>query len=598
MERDDMGAIFGVMGNSDTSDVEKLSERLEHRGDTCKIWSVSDKVRWGVRFFNKPNQEYGLPSEPVLFDGFLDNRADLAHMVMGDKKPSISDADLIFRLYEKYGPEGLQYISGQFSVAIWDDKRSTLILSCDSWTSRPIYYTYNDGRYIFASEYKSLLAIDSVPALIDREAIQYIQCTKYVMPERCCIADVDVLTGGTWVELSDRDKKKFRYQNINLRIGKESDGELAESIRNCFIRSVRNQAEPFPEIGVSLSSGLDSTLLIAAVRKNFPERPLHAFTAGFSQDDAVFEDAGRVASIFNAQHHKIILSPGDLPELIPKALWHMEDPVGREEKLYYFAIAQAAAKYVPLLLAGHNADALFGGMPRHVVVNLVNRVPFLKTPLEEFYHFTQLGQPPKTLFGKALTTAYFRGTQTLPPAVIGAGEMPSGGSIVRNARHPLSEFLREVQLYASNANLTIEKIHAAHQVVFNSPFLDTDMVRTSFKIPDRLKIFGMKQKYILRRAFRGDMSAEMVGRKKGLLRLKHGKEFCDVIQGMTRKYLSAADVRKRNLFTPEYVVNICRRPKNGLYSTEQIYRIWSILLVEIWARIFIDARGGSGYQAQ
>lgn len=591
LERDDMGAIFGIMGNNDTSDFEKLSERLEHRGDTCKVWSVSNKLLWGVRYFKKRNQDYDLPSEPVLFDGFLDNREHLVSLVTAKEKSSVTDEKLIFQLYEKFGPQGLRYVSGQFSVAIWDDRKSKLILACDSWTSRPLYYTYNNGRYLFASEYKSLLAVDSIPALIDRQAIQYIQCTKYVMPERCCIEGIDVLSGGTWVELCDRDKKKFRYQNLRIDIESDSKDAHAESLRKCFIKSVHKQAEPFSRIGVSLSSGLDSTVLMAAIRKNFPERPLHAFTAGISQDDGVFEDAGKVASMFNARHHKIVLNPSDLPELIPEALWYMEDPVGREEKLFYFIIAQEAAKYVPLLLAGHNADALFGGMPRHLIVDFSNKLPFLRKPLEEFYHFTQLGEPPKTLLGKALTTAYYKGTQTLPPNVIGADELPYGSSIARRNRHPLSEFLREVQLFGANANLTIEKIHAAHQVIFNSPFLDTDMVRYSFKIPDRLKIFGLKQKYILRLAFRGVMPEEMVRRKKGLLRLNHNREFCDVIYSMTQRYLSASDVKERDLFDPDYIENISKRPKNGIYTTEQIYRIWSILLVEIWARIYIDARG-------
>lgn len=592
-----MGAIFGIMGNGDNySDVEKLSGRLGHRGDTIRIWSVSNKLIWGARFFDSTNQEYPLPSESVLFDGFIDNRTDLASMVAGDRKSSITNSELICRLYEKFGPEGLRYISGQFSVAIWDDKRSTLILSCDSWTSRPLYYTYNHGRYLFASEYKSLLAIDAVPAVIDREAVQYIQCTKYVMPGRCCLSGVDVLSGGTWVELSDRDKKKFRYQDIKINIAGRSKKAHAEGLRKCFLESVHNQAEPFSQIGVSLSSGLDSTVLMAAVRKKFPDRPLHAFTAGISPHDEVFEDAGRVASAFNAHHHKIIFTPSVLPDLIPMALWYMEDPVGREEKLFYFIVAQEAAKHVPVLLAGHNADALFGGMPRHIIVNLINKFPLFKKPLEEFYHFTQLGEPPKTPLGKALTAAYYKGTQSLPPRVTAAGRLPRGTSVARKSRQPLSEFLREVQLFASNANLTIEKIHAAHQVVFKSPFLATDVVRYSFTIPDRLKIFGFKQKYILRLAFRGVMPEEMVGRKKGLLRLDHGIEFCDVLHAMTQKYLSAASVKERNLVAPEYIKTISKRPGSGLYSTEQIYRIWSILLVEIWARIYIDARGGSEYR--
>jgi asparagine synthase (glutamine-hydrolysing) len=586
-----MGAIFGIMGDGNPSELEPFADRLYHRGDDSICWSVSKNLHYGARFFRHGNNDYRIPSYPILFDGFIDNKAELLALLSDKTSEKIEDSELMYRLYEALGAAGLRHVCGQFCIAIWDNKKNKLILACDSWTSRPLYYTRSNGRYLFASEYKALLANDDVPAQPDREAIQYIQCTKYVMPTRCCVEGISALAGGTWVELSENGISIHRYQDLDIHITERSEKRHSTNIQRSLINSVGRQAEPYPIIGVSLSSGLDSTIIMAAVRENYPDRPIHAFTAGVVDDDAVFDDAGRVASHYNAQHHKVIFNPGELTELLPQVIWFMEDPVGREEKLFYYIIAREASKHVPVLLAGHNADALFGGMPRHKVVKLNNKLPWAKKALEDFYHFTQTGIQPKTLMGKILTTAYYRGTHLPPPLVANGGGLPDIASIARDASEPLSEFLKEVQLYSANANLTIEKIHAAHNVIFNSPFLDTNFVRCSFEVPDHLKIHGMTQKYILRRAFDSLMPKEMVGRTKGLLRLEHSGEFCDVLQGLIEQFLSENAINRRNLFDSAYVKSVIKRKKNGLFTTEQIYRIWSMLLVEIWARIYIDARG-------
>lgn len=586
-----MGAIFGIFGDGHIKEAEQIADSLGHRGDTSRIWTVSNNLIFGINYFQKEGKERSRSSDQVLFDGHIDNKKSLLRLVGLGRNIEINEDELVLRLFKKFGGEGFGYISGNFSVAIWDERKKSLLMSCDSWTSKPIYYAQNNGRYIFASEYKALLAIDSIPAIADRQAIQYIQCTKYVMPERTCLKDVNALAGGTWIEIEGFKKEIFRYQDLKINIENRSVEDHSISIRKSFLDSVQKQTESYPVIGISLSSGLDSTITISAVRNLFPERKIHAFTAGISEDDSVFEEAGEVASFYNAKHHKIIFNPDSLPKIIPECIWHMEDPVGREEKLFYYITAREAAKYVQVLLAGHNADALFGGMPRHIIVKLNNKLPIFKRPLDDFYNFTQYGQQPKSILGKAITAAYFRGKNIAPPQVIGSGHFPEGDSIVRRSNQPLNQFLKEVQLYSSNANLTIDKIHAAFNLVFKSPFLDTDFVRSSFEIPDHLKIFRLKQKYILRRAFKGIMPEEMVERKKGLLRLEHSRKFCDVIYQLTQKYLSSNDIKKRNLFSNDYIQNVVKMPKSGIYSTEQIYRIWSILFVEIWARIYLDARG-------
>jgi asparagine synthase (glutamine-hydrolysing) len=586
-----MGAIYGIFGESTLSEIDRMGERLVHRGAVGGAWSVSPKVNFGQRVEGPPDEAFTPPENPITFDGFIDNSVEIGSLIGRKTSVYSSDSDLIFELYQKRGPEGFCHISGQFALGIWDESKQSLILACDSWSTKSLYLTQAEGRYFFASEYKALLAIDSVSARPNREAIQYLQCTKYVIPGACCLADVHSLVSGTWIELSSSGISVYRYQNLKVDIPKRSDQEHVEAVRKNLIEAVRRQTQDFETIGVSLSGGLDSAVIVGAVKDVSPEKPLYTFTAGFGAGDRALEEAAEVVSHFRTLHHEVLLSIYDIPTLLPPTLWHMEEPIGGEEKIFYYITASEAAKHVPILLAGHNADALFGGMPRHLIVKLASIFPFLKNPLAEFYHYTQIGDLPRSILGKLLLVAYYKGRNILPPRVLDTNSMLQDSVFLRKSPQPLNELLKDAQLSGPNANSTIEKIHAACGVIFKSPFLDTDLVRSSFQIPDRLKILRLRQKYILRKAYVGLLPDNILNRKKGFLRLEHDKKFCDFLDGLAEDLLSPQAVTSRGLFEQDYVSRIRIRPRGGVYTTEQIYRLWSLLLVEVWCRLFIDGRG-------
>ena len=121
--------------------------------------------------------------------------------------------------------------------------------------------------------------------------------------------------------------------------------------------------------------------------------------------------------------------------------------------------------------------------------------------------------------------------------------------------------------------------------------MDLKVIECALQIPDRLKIRGRTQKYILRRACAGLLSDTVLNRKKTLQKLKHDLEFSEVLDRLVETYLSPADVAARGLFDRDYVGKLTRRPAGRAYPTEQAYRIWSIVLTEIWARLFLDRRG-------
>jgi asparagine synthase (glutamine-hydrolysing) len=121
--------------------------------------------------------------------------------------------------------------------------------------------------------------------------------------------------------------------------------------------------------------------------------------------------------------------------------------------------------------------------------------------------------------------------------------------------------------------------------------MDKGVIETAFRIPDYLKIHGLRQKYKLRKACRGLVPENILKRKKSLQRLRHDRELSDVLESLAVKLLSPPDVEARGLFAPEEVDRLRRRHAGHNYPKEQAYGLWSLILTEMWARLYIDNRG-------
>jgi asparagine synthase (glutamine-hydrolysing) len=175
--------------------------------------------------------------------------------------------------------------------------------------------------------------------------------------------------------------------------------------------------------------------------------------------------------------------------------------------------------------------------------------------------------------------------------VLGVAEFPPGEPLPLSGAQPLNQKLRR-DLFEEPVTMTAtERLHSAFALHSNSPFMDPRMIDRAFEVPDRLKVRGLKQKYILRAACRGMLPAGALARKKSLQRLRHDEMLSDVLEQLAADLLSPAALAARGFFTPEHVGRVLQRPKGRAYSSLQIYRIWALVLAELWGRLYLDRRG-------
>ena len=583
-----MGAIFGVFGESEPREVERLGGRLAHRGRIQRIWSPARNVWLGTRRHDTDDAD--APPE-IAFGGVIENRDDVARLcgvpVTSERGPS----RLILDLTRRHGLQGLWQLSGPFALARWDQGERQLVLARDPWSIAPLYLARVGGRVLFASEYKALLAFDDVPTAFDREALQHLLRTRYLPRDATGLAAIRPVPGGTWLTLGGRGPQGGDYRDLPIEIAPRTGAEHAQRLREAVIEATRRQTRGHARIGVALSTGLDSAVTLAAARQMTPRRELHTFTARFGPDDQDMAIAADLAQRYDAVHHEVPLDPADLPALLPQMIHGMEDPVGGEEFVCFAAVAREAARHVPLLLAGHQSDVLFGGMPRHRLLDLASRLPLASAPLMELMGYTQLGLPPRTLLGRALVRGCAQGGEMPPPDVLGISPATAPLGLDLTEPEPLNRYMRSRLLGRGDGFAAIERVHAAFGLHMTSPFYDLDLVRCAFQIPGGLKIRRGRQKQILRDAARGLLPDHFLNRGKKLLRLRQDRPLARVLDALAGEYLDDRRIRERGLIDPAYVAELRRHFADGGCDPPRLRRLWSLLTLEIWCQLFHDRRG-------
>jgi asparagine synthase (glutamine-hydrolysing) len=586
-----VGAIFGILGDADLSELSRMGERLAHRGEQVTQWSLSRTVHLGVRGTHAAIRRQ--EGSEFVFDGTIDNRNQLAALLKQAPRAPLTPEDdslILQLLLSQLGSEGLQQIAGQFAVGRWDGVRQQLLLARDRIGYAPLYFALDRDRFVFASEYKALLALEGVPARPNRDAIQVIQSTKWVKPGATCLADVYPVAPGSCLIVESHRLHTTRFWNLPIKVLHQDEARHVATLRAAFLETLRRQTEPYQRIGVSLSGGLDSAVMAAGARHVAPHKEIHTFSAGYGPDDKELVNAERVARELGTNHHPLVLDPDDLPGLLPEMVWHLEEPIGREDIAYLFVAAREAARHVELVLTGFGFDGLFAGLPRHRVALVSLQAPPLSRPLREFYDYTVRGIPPRTLVGRALKQAYFRGSDFPAPEVLDAAPLPPLDSFRTNGDQPLSQFLRKGFLLLPYQS-PLERLYSAAGVRLNAHHTDPSFLAAAFSIPDRLKIRGRTQKYILRKACAGLLPPSILKFGKSFNRLKHDLHLSGVLDAMADELLHQSAVLDRGLFDPRYIAALRQRPPRKPYSRERVYRLWSLLLIELWSRMYLDRRG-------
>lgn len=584
-----MSAVFGLVGSVTPAELDEMGQRLAHRGSHATWRRVAEGVYLG--------QVSGVSCTPNA-------RSNLSMVIDAPESLVSGSYDRILDVFSRSARAAdLDHaLRMPFTLAAWDDSTQTLLLARDFLGLKPLHYCrLPNGGVAFATEYKALLAIREVPARADLDAIRCLQMYKAMPAGKTLLADIYPVPPGCVLHIGrdGRVRASDTMPEVRLAVEPMSEAQACEKLRHKLSDATTPLVAGRSRIGIALSGGIDSMSVAYLARQCAPSADLVAFTAGEGPDDPEVQRAATVMSLLKGHHEAIIVPNDELVANLPLAVWHMENPIGRSETFQFFALAKLARQRgFDSLLSGMGADLLFAGMPRHKVLWMAEAMPFLRQDLLAFFEATQTGDNSRRPLARLMTALYYRGGLPAAPTVLNCERMYEPEVIAE----PGSEFLNRCLMLdgqepTSRTLARIERTLQSEGLEYSSPYLDKSVIEFAFTIPSHLKIHRGTQKYILRKAMAPLMHRELTQAPKELMRMGQGGQFAATLQQLAHRYLNRDRVKQRGFFDFEDVERI-RKAARSARHPETSMRLWTLIVTEIWAETYLDARGRRPQPAQ
>ncbi|PYR99877.1 MAG: asparagine synthase (glutamine-hydrolyzing) [Acidobacteria bacterium] len=360
----------------DRQRLETMTSVIAHRGPDGAGVFLGQGIGLGHRRLSIIDLEGGAQplanengSLQVVFNGEIYNYVELrAELIAnGHRFRTASDTEVIVHGYEEWGRECVAHFNGMFAFALWDGNRRVLFLARDHLGIKPLYYTRIGNAMYFASEIKSLLTHPECERRIDVDALAQLFTLRYVPSPKTLFSGIRKLPPAHSAIISETGIKLERYWNQppRVRCGR-SEGELVEEYRGLLQDTVRLQMRSDVPVGLFLSSGIDSGVLLALMSEH-THAPVHTFTIGFEGGERTNEisAARALATHYGSDHSEMVIGPADYRQYYERYLWDLEEPVGNESAVASYFLSMLARRKVKVALTGQGADEPWAGYDRH-----------------------------------------------------------------------------------------------------------------------------------------------------------------------------------------------------------------------------------------
>ncbi|MFV1995840.1 MAG: asparagine synthase (glutamine-hydrolyzing), partial [Verrucomicrobiales bacterium] len=533
-----MCGIFGFTGKEDEALLRRMSERTRHRGPDGEGYFTSDDRRFsmGMRRLSIIDIEGGAQpiynedrSLALCFNGeiynYVELREDLVargHVFATDH----SDTETIVHAYEEFGDKCLDKFNGMFGIALFDRRKKELFLARDRAGQKPLYYYHRNGIFVFGSEIKAILEHEAVERRCNTSVIDSYLGLRYVPQPDTLFEGIKILPAGHWLrlKLGSNEIHIERYWDIPMHEGEyKSEGEYLEAFEELFLDSVRLTMRSDVPVGAYLSGGLDSSIVVAAMTR-FTDK-LNTFSIGFNSAIDETGQARELANHLGTTHHEVNVTSADFGEL-PKAIWHLERPIGDPLILAYYKLAEKTSQEVKVVLSGEGADEIFAGYSfhkiikwtetyRHIMPRLLNRgvvAPVLDAiPVwlldKLFVYPAYLGKQGKKKTVDYLRQYYERNISENYVSLKALWDLQEREGIYspqyrqmatqdwirppRTKSGPFLDRLLHLQFddwLQDNLLLRQDKNTMAHSLELRVPFLDHRLIEQAFRMPPGLKV--------------------------------------------------------------------------------------------------------------
>src|SRR5438477_6113805 len=359
--------------------VRRMADSIAHRGPDDEGYFFSGRLGLGFRRLSiidlaGGHQPMSDAEETVwvIFNGEVYNFKELCAELQqrGHHFLTRSDTEVIVHGYKEWGTEVFNHLNGMFGVAIWDVKRRRLVLARDAMGIKLIYYRIADGQLTFGSEIRPILAAENSKPAVDPVALNLFLRFRYTPSPLTIFDGVRKLAPGTMLILVGGKYREERWYNYTPRPFQfpRSEKAIVEELLNLYRGAVKRHLLSDVPVGILLSGGLDSGLLLALMNEQGGPWPAYSVGYGKSFEDDELTDAAETAKILGARHVQVRLDRAEFERSLPKIVECLEEPIAASSIVPMYFVSQRARQDVKVALIGQGPDELFGGYKRHLGV--------------------------------------------------------------------------------------------------------------------------------------------------------------------------------------------------------------------------------------
>jgi len=595
--------------------LRRMTDAIAHRGPDADGFHLEPGLGLGHRRLSVIDLAYGaqpMANEDgtisVIFNGEIYNFADLRAELAGKGHVfrTNSDTEVILHQYEEDGPDCLRRFNGMFAFALWDSSRRRLLIARDRLGVKPLYWCTDGPRTLFASEVRPLLlALPSSPAL-DPAALWSYLAVQYAPAPDTLFAGIRELPPGHRLLIDDSGVKEEAWWTLPAPAEPISGLAAEAEVRELLEDSVRLRLVADVPLGAFLSGGIDSTALVALMRRH--KGPgLKTFSVDFAAElgaDSVNETkwSRLAAETFGTEHHALTVSAAEALAALPAVVDRMDDLISDPAVIPTYLVSKFARELVTVALSGEGGDELFGGYQRYALGGLARWYQPLSRPARRLLEAAFARLPGARRIRKGLRAIgeatparrHLAWLLVMPPdlidAILGSG---TGGWERVEARFApmfagqrgtfdLDRTLRtDLTTWLPDDLLTkVDRASMAVGLEARTPFLDYRLVELALRIPAADKVSLLGRKLVFKRAMRGIVPDAIIDRPKYGFALPLDAWFRRELREMLLDLLAPARLARQGIFAPEPVSALIAEHLSG--RENQGHQLFSLLLFQLW----------------
>ena len=612
-------AGFAILGSGRDAarQLRAMAETIRHRGPDgegfAQFTTADSRHTIGFAHLRLAIIDLATGDQPMTQDGvtliyngeiynFRELRRELEQH--GQVFRTQSDTEVLLNAYIAWGPECVTRLRGMFAFALWDKPRNRLMLARDHFGKKPLYLRELPSGLVFGSEVKALLAFAGPTPDLDRASVADYLVYRYVPAPHTLFAGVRKLMPGSYALWEGGRLRETRFYVPPYGTAPETLPAIDDPAAAFFEKldeSVRLRMISDVPFGAFLSGGVDSSSVVALMARH-SSQPINTFSVGFHEERySELRYARLVARQFATRHVEVVVSADDLMQHLPTLIEYGDAPVTDPSNIPLYLISRAAARSVKMVLTGEGSDELLAGYPKHSAERLA---PFYHRLVSESVHERLIESPLRLLpyrFRRIkimAATIGLRDREERLPRWLGTLSFAErdrllSRSVPRRAVDPFpfaadlgrSELERllyfdQTSWLPDNLLERGDRISMAVSIEARMPFMDTELALLMARLPDKWRIRGLTQKYILRAAMKDILPREILRRPKVGFRVPVNEWFRGPMRSFIRDHIDSPRSLSREICDRSQIERLLAEHESGRQNHEKI--LWTLVNLELF----------------